>query len=105
MCTIRVRGPCGSRAREGAGELKGKTKLKSVHRRIPVGEAQPLPEGGGEKEGDLLFPLPGAEEFGKSLQSAPGAVSIPSCSSPPSCCMVGLPSAGDCSQVLLAGPA
>lgn len=47
MCTIRVRGPCGSRAREGAGELKGKTKLKSLHRRIPVGEAQPLPEGGG----------------------------------------------------------
>lgn len=47
MCTIRVRGPCSSRAREGAGELKGKTKLKSLHRRIPVGEAQPLPEGGG----------------------------------------------------------
>lgn len=83
MSTIRVRGPCGSRAREGAGELKGKMKLKSLHRRIPVGEALPLPKGGGWKRVTCYFLCPGHRNLVKifiallALSASPPAPVLP----------------------------
>lgn len=87
---VRRQGQGRGRGAEGEGEAEVSAQADSC------GRGCPSPRGGGKRM-TCDFLCLGHRNL---VKVAPGAVSIPSCSSPPSCCMVGHPSAANCSQVL-----